>query len=70
MMAIGPGKYDALATIVRESTSAGGVILIVLDGMHGSGFSVQATSEITARLPALLREVADGIERDLRGGAA
>jgi hypothetical protein len=68
-MAIGPGKYDALATIVRESTSAGGVILIVIDGAHGAGFSVQATPEVTAKLPALLRMVADSIERDLRGGA-
>lgn len=66
-MAIGPGKYDAITTIVRESVSAGGVVLIVIDGAHGDGFSVQATAEVTLNLPALLRAIADSIESDLRG---
>lgn len=67
-MAMGPGKYDEIATVAREAAGAQAVILIVLNGAHGSGFSVQAVGEdISTRLPALLRMVADGIERDLRG---
>lgn len=70
-MALGPGKYDEVATAAREAAGAQAVILIVLNGAHGSGFSVQAVGEdISTRLPALLRTVADGIESDLKGGVA
>lgn len=69
-MALGPGKYDALVTRIMDEAPAQGVILLIIDGVLGSGFSVQATAEITASLPTLLREVADGIERDLKGGTA
>ena len=69
-MALGPGKYDDLATFVFERAAASGVIVMVIDGARGSGFSVQATAEITARLPAILRRVADGIESDFKGGAS
>jgi hypothetical protein len=69
-MALGPGKYDGLATLVFERAAASGVIVMVIDGAHGSGFSVQATAAITVRLPTLLREIADGIERDLKGETA
>jgi hypothetical protein len=66
-MALGPGKYDTIATTAREAAKAHAVILIVLDGTFGSGFSVQAIGEdITANLPALLRQVANGIEGDMR----
>lgn len=65
-MAMGPGKYDALASIVRTRAAAAGVIVIVLDGKRGSGFSVQATAEVTARLPEILRVMADEIEHDGR----
>jgi UDP-N-acetylglucosamine:LPS N-acetylglucosamine transferase len=64
-MAQGPGKYDVFATMTRNATSAEGVIVIVLGGSKGSGFSVQASPEVTQRLPEMLRMVADEIERDL-----
>jgi hypothetical protein len=64
-MALGPGKYDDLATLVRANTSARGVILLVIEGDQGGGFSVQATADIIVRLPTLLRRIADDIERDL-----
>jgi hypothetical protein len=64
-MAVGQGKYDDLTTLVREGANAEGVIVIVIGGSKGSGFSVQATFEVTAKLPALLRKIADDIERDL-----
>ena len=63
-MAIGPGKYDHLATFVRQQTDALAVILIVLDGDKGAGFSVQARGDVALSLPALLRRVADDIEAD------
>ena len=48
-----------------DEAPARGVILLIIDGVLGSGFSVQATAEITAGLPTLLRQMADEIERDL-----
>jgi hypothetical protein len=66
-VALGPGKYDDLATYVREQTDAVGVIVIVIDGNAGSGFSCQASREVTASLPLLLRRVADDIEADTAG---
>jgi len=64
-MAIGPGKYDDLCTRVRKQTQArGGVLLIVVDGEQGSGFSAQLTMEQTLLIPQILRDVAERIERD------
>ena len=39
--AYGPGVYDDLATDARLKARAAGVVLIVLGGRKGSGFSVQ-----------------------------
>jgi hypothetical protein len=62
-----PGKYDALATSVRERTNAVGVVMIVLAGDQGHGFSVQTLDpSLEQSLPTLLRYIADNIERDLR----
>ena len=61
-MAIGPGKYDAEATLARTRANAAGVVLLVLRGDRGSGFSVQADANTVAILPRLLRAVADSIE--------
>ena len=66
-MALGPGKYDWLATHTRKTVRASGVILIVMEGTRGSGFSVQASPEVTSRLPEILRHIADDIEKDLTG---
>jgi len=62
-MALGPGKYDPLCTQAREAAKAAGVILVIFDGEHGSGFSVQSVSlELTALLPGMLRRFATEIE--------
>jgi hypothetical protein len=61
-MALGPGKYDAVCTVALEAAKAEGVLLIVLGGQFGSGFSVQASPEVLAVLPLLLRQAADEIE--------
>ena len=63
-MSLGPGKYDHICTQAREQAKAGGALLIVFGGEHGDGFSMQATAETTVSLPAILRMVADDIERD------
>jgi enoyl-CoA hydratase/carnithine racemase len=67
-MPVGPGKYDELATAARLAAKARGVVVIVLEGEHGNGFSVQADGPVTLALPRLLRFVADGIEADLEKG--
>ncbi len=67
---IGPGKYDELATDVREKSKAMAVVVIVLGGSKGSGFSVQALGavavDVMLKLGAMLRTVAAEIERDIR----
>lgn len=49
-----PGKYDDLCTMVREASQAEGVILIVINGNKGNGFSVQATARIIPGIPDML----------------
>lgn len=61
----GPGKYDDQATYVREQTKAQGVIVLVLGGEHGSGFSVQADPMIMFVLPGLLEDIAKEIRASL-----
>lgn len=63
----GGGKYGDLALAVRGATGADAVVLIVIKGAKGSGFSVAGTEDITPRLPPLLREMAQQIENDTRG---
>jgi hypothetical protein len=69
-MPLGPGKYDDLATLVRKQAAADGVIVIVLGGPAGPGFSVQGDAETTRKLPTLLRVVAHEIEQSLASGVA
>lgn len=64
-MTAGPGKYDDLATYVREQAQARGVVVIVIEGDKGSGFSVQTTGTFVIRLPTLLRSIADTLDEDL-----
>jgi hypothetical protein len=63
---IGPGKYDDETTLVQKATNAAGVVLIVIDGNKGQGFSVQATLAVTLSLPEMLRDIADKLEADLQ----
>jgi hypothetical protein len=66
-MAIGPGKYDDICTMVRERVGigdeGGGVIVIVFGGNRGNGFSCQADLLTTLALPDVLEETA----RQIRG---
>ncbi len=65
-MPLGKGRYDDVATEARHKTQAQGVALIVLDGKHGNGFSVQCPAHIILYLPDMLRQMADAIEQDTR----
>jgi hypothetical protein len=68
-MAMGPGKYDVLCTSARESAQAEAVVLIVLAGTHGNGFSVQSVNgDFLPHLPGILRQCADNIEQSYGKG--
>ncbi len=63
------GHYDAIAGRAREEAEAQAVVLIVINGRHGNGFSVQEAVPpgglpiiIGERLADLLRIMADHIE--------
>lgn len=64
-MALGPGKYDDVCTMVAEQVGVGvqggGVIVIVFGGNKGSGFSCQADLPTTLALPDVLEQVAKQI---------
>jgi hypothetical protein len=62
-MPFGPGKYDDDATAIREKLKADGIILIVLGGDKGQGFSAQLNFAATMAMPEILRTVADQIEQ-------
>lgn len=65
-MAMGPGKYDDEVTKVMKSTEAQGVVLIVIGGNKGEGFSMQATLDITLALPSILKTIAEQLEADVK----
>jgi len=67
-MTTGPGKYDDMATLVREATKAACVVVIVVGGNRGDGFSVQ-TADIRQTftiMPRVLRSVATQIDKDAK----
>ena len=64
-MANGPGKYDHVASAARVATDAEGVVVIVIGGRKGSGFSVQGSEAVMARLPELLETMATQIRQDV-----
>lgn len=64
-MSLGPGKYDDACSVAREAIDAELVILVVMNGNRGNGFSIQCIDPRMARsLPQLLRAMADDIEKD------
>ena len=67
-MAMDASKYDHLCARVRQETQANAVMLIVVGGPNGSGYSMQAletlteNSEFAREVPRLLREMADHLD--------
>jgi len=66
-MTMGPGKYDDLCTQLREQAQAEGVVIFIVRGKHGNGFSVQAPLEVQATLPEVLESLAWRIRGDWTG---
>lgn len=69
-MAMGPGKYDDLCTLVRERAGikdVGGAIVIIMGGQSGSGFSCQGDPTTMRALPDLLEDVARQMRQDTDG---
>jgi hypothetical protein len=67
-MALGPGKYDDVCSLVREqvgiSEDSGGVIVIVVGGNKGNGFACQTDLATLRMLPDMLESMAAQIRRD------
>lgn len=60
-----PGKYDAVAKLVRITTGADAVMVAVLGGSNGSGFSFHGPNDDLAKMPQILRDIAAEMEADL-----
>jgi altronate dehydratase len=60
----GEGRYDDLVADARAKAKAQGALLIILGGSQGSGFSAMVPPLAMAQIPAVLRQMADEIERD------
>lgn len=69
-MPFGPGKYDREATDLLQKIHAQAVVVMVIDGDKGSGFSVcldqHGLWRDTEALPCILRSVAEHMEADFR----
>jgi demethoxyubiquinone hydroxylase (CLK1/Coq7/Cat5 family) len=65
-MPAGGGKYDTLATLARQAAFADGIVMLIINGDMGSGFTVQAESYIGKHLPGMLRDMADEIENTMK----
>jgi hypothetical protein len=71
-MTMGPGKYDAECTMVRERTKARAAVVLVLGGTHGSGFATQIAAspadaaDVARALAMTLRAAAEQLESDAR----
>jgi hypothetical protein len=67
----GGGKYEVQCTHALLETRANGIVLIVLGGYNGSGFSIAMSDpNLLVNLPRLLREVATEIEAEIKGKGA
>lgn len=64
-MAEGEGKYDDVCTLVREATGGSLVMVLVVNGVRGSGFSIQSASQVGPEVVAgLLESMAKGIRAE------
>lgn len=60
---VGPGgRYNAEAEYVFKRTKARGVLLIVIEGNRGAGFSAVGEPEVMVGLSTLLRHLADDLD--------
>lgn len=66
----GPGIYDEPCTIIRHVLKAASVCLIVIGGSGGNGCSIVGAPGLKQRIPAMLRAVADELEKENQQEAA
>lgn len=64
--AMKPGKYDPECEAAYKATEAKGVMLLVIDGKHGNGFSAILRGEMVVKVPVLLRRMAQEIENEAK----
>lgn len=64
-MPIGQGKYDDTVTKLREELEADAVVVLVIGGSKGHGFSCQAPPEIIKNMPDMFEAVAHQMRKDL-----
>lgn len=68
-MPVGEGKYDRIAGIARTLAEAKGIIMLIIGGRHGHGFTAQLPDEgdrveAIRQAARILRETADQMETD------
>ena len=63
-MPIGAGKYDAEVTELMDKLRPRSVILVVIDGPKGSGFSAHMTFPDLIRMPEMLEAIAAQLRAD------
>jgi uncharacterized Fe-S center protein len=59
----GKGKYDEQCEAAFRACEAQAVVLIVINGNKGHGFSAIAPADINQKMPELLRITAEEIEK-------
>lgn len=65
-MPIGPGRYDNECQTIHETSKADVVMLLIVNGDKGSGFSLSSKEyKFIKEMPAMLRYMAEKIEADL-----
>ena len=67
-MPMGPGIYDDVATRLREELQAEGVVVLIINGNKGNGFSAQVTGEHLLSVSGILRGAADEFDQAIFGG--
>lgn len=63
------GKYGAEAQEIADRTKAKGLLLMIIDGELGSGFTIVDLTggKITREMPSVLRLAADDLDAQARG---
>jgi hypothetical protein len=64
-MPIGPGKYDDICSKIRQEVNAKGVVLLILGGDKGDGFSCQAEKHLLECLRLCLEQSAEAMKQDI-----
>lgn len=59
-----PGRYDAVSAALHASLNAALVVLIVIDGDMQPAVSMAGSDSVVAKLPELLRALAETTEQE------